>query len=87
MNTSDPASTADSQIASLEYALYNYGDGDWDKATFRHEAESTSKQLCPGDSYYLMAVGCEYGVRTSEPVVTPKLTVPYPRLPTPARST
>ncbi len=80
MNISNPEATADTQISLLEYSIYNYGDGDWDKVTYIHEAESTSKQLCPGDSYYLMAVGCEYGVRTSTPVVSEKLTVPYPEV-------
>lgn len=76
LNNLDAA--AINQITALEYNLFNYGSGDWDTVSYIGTGEYTSGHLLSGDSYYVLAVGCEYGTMTSHAVISDLITVPYP---------
>lgn len=68
------------QIALLEYALYSYGDGNWDAVTYRGAGEKSLGKLRSGDEYYVLVAGCEYGVITSHAVKAGPFKVPFPEV-------
>ncbi|MCM1521013.1 MAG: hypothetical protein NC098_09530 [Lachnoclostridium sp.] len=71
---------AAADISALEQMVYNYGGGDWDAVTHRGECTELSGRLCSGDTYYVIAAGCEYGELTSHAVLAGPFTIPYPEV-------
>ncbi len=76
----DLAASLISKLESTVYSSYNPDMGDWTKVTYKGEGTATSAQLCSGDKYYVLTVGCEIGVMTSHAVMTDLITVPMPEI-------
>lgn len=54
-------------LQNLFMTVY-YGDKTWDEVLFRGHGEKEFRNLVPGETYYAVAFGCEYGELTAAPV-------------------